>query len=498
LQKPNIVFIMCDQMRHDALGCNGNPIVSTPNIDKLAESGITFTNSFTPDPICVPARASLTTGLYPHKCTGSKDNSGAIKEGLPKLGEELNKRGYETYSMGKLHYNPYQGPGETRTTHGITTTEFAESGRILSKYDPDHRLTGLEDYHDYLHTVGWGGYTRSHGLGNNDVYPAPSPVPQEHYVDTWVADRAVTHMQNHVDRNKEQPFFMWVSFPKPHSAFDPPRPYDSMYDPREMPEPVGSIDTLKDRGLDREVRTYYGHMWDLLSPEAKKVIKAYYYGLITHQDKQIGKIIDFIESNGLREDTIVVYTADHGEMLGDFGLYFKKNFYNGSVRVPLVISYPSKIQGGRVSEQLVGLQDLLPTLLSLADAPLEAAVDGIDLSPVVFEDRAVREFYIGQCGDDPYQQYMITSLRWKYIYHQLGGVEELYDQLHDYTEQHNLAERNEPGIRSTIEIMRKELIHWCESNGDFGMLENGELKMVDCDTPYNWPKPANPFGRRLY
>lgn len=498
MKKPNIVFIMCDQLRHDSVGCNGNTTVSTPNIDRLAERGINFTSSFTPDPICVPARASLTTALYPHKCTGYKDNSGVIKEGLPTLGKELSERGYETYSMGKLHYNPYKGPGEARTTHGIKTTEFAESGRILSKYDPTNQLMGLEDYHDYLHSVGWGGYTRGHGLGNNDVYPAPSPIPQEHYVDTWVTDRAIAHMQNHVENKKDTPFFMWVSFPKPHSAFDPPRPYDNMYDPREMPAPIGSIDILKDRGLDREVKTYYDHMWDLLSPEAQKVIKAHYYGLISHQDKQIGKVLDFIESNGLQNDTIVVYTADHGEMLGDFGLYFKKTFYNGSVRVPLMISYPPKIRAGIVSEQLVGLQDLLPTLLALADDPLEAQVDGKDLIPVILEDKPVREYYISQCGDDPYQQYMIMSLRWKYIYHQHGGVEELYDQLQDYAELNNLAGSQESSVRKLMETMRKELIRWCEENEDHSILENGELKVSERVPAADWPSPANPFGRRLY
>ncbi|MNW28833.1 Arylsulfatase [compost metagenome] len=498
MNRPNIVFIMCDQLRHDSIGCNGNSIVSTPHIDRLAQSGINFTNSFTPNPICVPARASLTTGLYPHKCTGHKDNSGAIKEGLPTLGEELSKRGYDTYSIGKLHYNPYMGPEEPRTTHGIHTTEFAESGRILSKFDPNHQLLGLEDYHDYLHSVGWGGYTRGHGLGNNDVYPAPSPIPQEHYVDTWVADRAIAHMQNHVDTKKEAPFFMWVSFPKPHSAFDPPRPYDSLYDPRNMPEPIGTIDILKDRDLDQEVMSHYTHMWDLLSPEAKKVIKAFYYGLISHQDAQIGKILNFIETNSLQSNTIVIYTSDHGEMLGDFGLYFKKNFYNGSVRIPLIISYPQKIRAGITSEQLVGLQDLLPTLLGLIDDPLETQVDGKDLAPVIFEDRPVRSYYISQCGDDPHQSYMIISGCWKYIYHQNGGVEELYDQLQDFAELCNLARSSEPIVQEIRAQMRKNLIRWCTENEDDSMLENGELKQENRSPIVNWPSPPNPFGRRLY
>jgi arylsulfatase len=498
LKKPNILFIMCDQLRHDSIGCNGNVIVQTPNIDRLAASGINFSNSFTPDPICVPARASLTTGCYPHKCIGQKNNAGVIKQEFPTMGEELNERGYKTYAMGKLHYNPYKGPGEERTTHGIESTEFAESGRILSKYDPTNKLTGLEDYHDYLHSVGWGGYTRGHGLGNNDVYPAPSPIPQEHYVDTWVAERALIHMKSHLKDHKSNPFFMWVSFPKPHSAFDPPRPYDSMYDPREVPAPVGDLDLLKDRRLDYEVQTHYDHMWNLLSPEAQKVIKAHYYGLISHQDKQIGKLLDFIEENGLKENTIIIYTADHGEMLGDFGLYFKKNFYNGSVRIPLMISYPGKIKAGLVSDQLVGLQDILPTLLTLVGEPLVPKVDGRDLSEVIFDNKPVRDYFIGQCGDDPHQQYMIANQYWKYIYHQHNGVEELYDQAQDPVELNNLAFSHEPYVQKIKETMRNELVRWCTDNEDYAMLDNADLKKGDNSPVTEWKYPANPFGRRLY
>jgi arylsulfatase len=454
LRKPNILFIMCDQMRHDAVGCNGNGIVKTPNVDRLAASGINFSNSFTPDPICVPARASLTTGCYPHKCTGYKKNSGSIKEGFPLLGEEMNKRGYETYAIGKLHYNPYRAPGVPRTTHGLRTTELAESGRILSKYDPQNKQIGLEDYHDYLHTVGWGGYTRGHGLGNNDVYAAASPLPQEHYVDTWVANRAIDYMKRHIQSQPDTPFFMWASFPKPHSAFDPPQPYDRMYDPRSLPDPIGDLALLEARGVDELAERHYDYMWDLLSPEAQKVIKAHYYGLISHQDRQIGKLLDFLEQHGLREDTIVVYTADHGEMLGDFGLYFKSNFYNGSVRVPLMISYPRMLAGGKVSHELAGLQDLLPTMLSLAGSPLEREVDGRDLTPALLGDQPVREYYIGQCGDDPVQQYMVVSRQWKYIYHQQGGVEELYSQLEDPAELSNEAMSLDPAIKQVKAELR--------------------------------------------
>ncbi len=501
LKKPNILFIMCDQMRWDALACNGNDVIQTPHLDGLAASGVNFRNSFTPNPICVPARASLTTGYYPHKCTGTKENKGSIKEGFPLLGEELNHRGYETYVAGKLHYNPYQPLGEKRTTHGLKTVELAESGRILQMYDPEGKLSGLEDYHDYLTTVGWGGYERGHGLGNNDVYPAPSPIPQEHYVDTWVADRSIEMMNQHLEKKPNQPFFMWASFPKPHSAFDPPRPYDEMYDPRDTPQPIGNLDILKDRGLDLFVQRHYKYIWDLLSPAAQKVIKAYYFGLISHQDKQVGKLLNFLEEQGLKEETIVVFTSDHGETLGDFGLYFKQNFYNGSVRVPLMISWPGTIKLG-ISDELVGLQDLLPTLMSLIGSPLEQEVDGKDLSEWLLNETRVpespiRKYYISQCNDDPKQQYMVVDQAWKYIYHQRGGVEELYDQKKDVAELTNLANNQNPEIQTIIKRMKQYLINWCKDNKDEQMLGGEALKVTDDEPNFDIPERVLPFGRRF-
>lgn len=502
MKKPNILFIMCDQMRWDALRCNGNDNIETPHLDRLAASGVNFTNSLTPNPICIPARASLTTGCYPHKCTGIKENNGTIKDGFPLLGEEMDRRDYETYVAGKLHYSPYSPPGEKRTTHGLKTVELAESGRILSKFDPEGKLSGLEDYHDYLHTVGWGGYERGHGMGNNDVYPAASPIPQEHYVDTWVADRSLDMMKHHLEQKSDKPFFMWTSFPKPHSAFDPPRPYDEMYDPRDMPAPTGNMGILKDRGLDQFVQNHYKYIWDKLSPASQKVIKAFYYGLISHQDHQVGKLLDFLDAQGLKENTIVVFTSDHGEMLGDFGMYFKKNFYNGSVRVPLMISWPGTIKPQK-SDELVGLQDLLPTLLSLTGTPLEQEVDGKDLSCQLLggtneQSASIRDYYIAQCGDDPQQQYMVLDKTWKFIYNQRGSVEELYHQQEDVAELNNLADYNDPAIQTVKDQMKQYLIDWCRENGDEGMLDGDVLKVLECVPNFEMPTRDLPFGRRFY
>ncbi|MCK9478619.1 MAG: sulfatase-like hydrolase/transferase [Firmicutes bacterium] len=496
MNKPNVLFIMCDQMRQDAIGCNGNKTVKTPNIDRLAKEGVNFKNAFTPSPICVPARASLTTGLYPHKCTGQKNNSGALKGGIPTIAGEFQSRGYDTYAMGKLHYLPYAPPGEKRTLHGFQTAELTESGRMLKKYDPLGEQSGLEDYNDYLKTVGWEGFSRGNGLGNNDIFPATSAIPEEHYVDTWVADRTITHLNNHIKNSPDKPFFMFTSFPKPHSAYDPPYPYDRLYDPRKMPDCIGDIGKIKEREIELLVEKYKKYGWDTLSPQAKKNIKAHYYGLISLQDKQIGRLLGFLEEQGIKDNTIIVYTADHGDLLGDFGLYFKENFYNASVRIPMIISYPSGIKGGRVLDQLVGLQDIMPTLMELTGTPLNHEVDGMSLLPAINEDKKTRRFYVSQCHESPEQQYMVCGEDWKFIYHQNGGVEELYDMQDDYNELHNLAQSDEPHIREKVKEMRDYLLKWCVENNDAPMVDKKALAKVGIEQNTACNNSFNVFGRR--
>lgn len=496
MSKPNVLFIMTDQMRQDSLECNGNKVIKTPNFNRLAQSGVNFTNAFTPDPICVPGRACLTTGMYPHKCTGIKNNGGEIKEGMPLIAEEFNKRGYDTYAMGKLHYMPYKPPGEKRTVHGFKTVELMESGRMLRQYDPEGKLEGVEDYHDYLKTVGWEGYTRGNGLGNNDIFAGVSPIPEEHFADTWVMKRSIHYMEKHLEENSDKPFFMFTSFPKPHSAYDPPRPYDAMYDPRDITEPLGDIEYIKGRGLGFLFNNYMKYGWYKLSPQAKKVIRAHYYGLIALQDKLVGILLDFLEEKGILDNTIIVYTTDHGDMLGDFGLYFKQNFYNGAARIPMIISYPEKIEGGKVSDELAGLQDLLPTLTSLAGSPLDKNVDGCDLTPVLNGEGPVRDYFVGQCLDAPRQQYMVCSKEWKYIYHQEDGVEELYDLKNDPDELNNVAGAG--NVQDTQSHFRNYLINWCIENNDKSMIEDGDLAVSEQPQMRKDNPALEMFGRRYY
>ncbi len=508
-KRPNILLVTGDHTRHDAVACNLNEnrgsslaqVVKTPNFDRLATEGVTFRNSFTPNPICVPGRASIVTGRYSHKCTGLKSNGGRIHDNQAKLAEHFNENGYATCAIGKMHFVPYSPPGEPRLLHGFQHAELCEEGRIIGKFDPKGAQAGLEDYHDYLKEVGWDGYERAHGIGNNDVHPSPSAMPAEYHEEAWVADRSIAWLEKHRQENPDQPFLIWSSFIKPHSPYDPPRPYDSMYDPREMPEPLGGWDNDEIlNGRDRQfwaMRARYG--WDKLSPQAIKLIRAYYCGMMSFQDAMLGRLLEYLDKNGLAENTIVVYSADHGDMLGDFGRFFKTNMYDGSVMVPLLIRTPElKNDAEHCRDQLAGLQDVFPTLCGLSGIPVPENLDGMDLTAVLNDPQTPgRDYYISQSLEPPTQKYMVRTDRWKYIYTEFEGIEELYDvTLPDY-ELINLADS--PEHTSIKTELHDILLRWCQDNGDEKMLDGDKLKVsASCEYIENQDFVDGSMGWRRY
>lgn len=493
--RPNILLIMADELRADALGCYGNRVCRTPNLDALAASGVRFANAFTPNPICVPARATITTGNYSHVATGTKNNTGLIHDNQPKIAEHFGAQGYRTYACGKLHYVPYSSPDQPRLVHGFDVWDSTESGRVHAQYDPRGEKHGLEDYIDYLAEVGWAGYSRAHGIGNNDVRPCPSPLPEEHHVDHWVADRSIARLQQHMAETPDDPFLLWCSFPKPHEPLDPPWDYANLYDPREVEPPVGDASMLDDRNpVIQSVR--HSHAIVSLSPEAMRVIKAYYYGLITFQDAQVGRVMRALEESGAAENTIVFYMADHGDLMGDFGGYFKSCFQRGSVSVPFFVSGPG-IPQGEVRQQLAGLQDILPTLAARTGCPLEHDVHGLDLSEALADtDAPLRDVYYGQCLDAPRQSAMVTDGQWKYIYNQWGGIEELYHLQEDPDELRNLATDNPdaPECRQ----WRERLMDEARRLGDDALLDGDALPTSPLDRDELVRQPVGGMGWRWY
>ncbi len=470
--RPNILLVTADQFRWDALGCMGDPVIRTPHLDALAARGTRFRNAFTPDPICVPARAAIMTGNYPQVCTGSKNNGGRIREGQPLLTEVLKSAGYRAYAAGKLHFVPYAPPGQPRLVHGFEQVDLTESGRILSLYDRRGEQEGLEDYFDYLKRVGWAGYTRAHGIGNNDVRPCRSPLPQEHTVDHWIADCTLRRLARHREESPERPFFLWMSSPKPHSPYDPPDPYDKLYDPRSIPPPFGDETLLE--GINPFVElARQRHACDSLSPQARQVVKAYYYGCITWLDAMIGRVLGSLEQDGLLDNTLVLFTADHGDLMGDFGSCFKCNHLNGSVRVPFLAAGPG-VARGAVSDALVGLQDILPTFAAAAGASIGQPVQGRDLTPALRDPAAtVRDLYYASTLEDEWSSAMVCDGAWKYVYSAGNATEELYDQVNDPRELRNLAAHADQ--RERLDHLRRALREQAEAACDHSLFRNGEL-----------------------
>jgi arylsulfatase A-like enzyme len=492
----HILLITADQLRWDCLGCAGNDTIQTPYLDVLAARGVRFRNAFTPNPICVPARASVMTGNYPQVCTGCKQNHGRIREGQPLLTEVLKAAGYRTYALGKLHFVPYAPPGEPRLVHGFEHVDLHESGRILARYDPQGRLEGVEDYFDYLKSVGWAGYSRAHGVGNNDVRPCPSPLPEEYHVDHWIADCTIRQIDRHVRESPDYPFFMWMSSPKPHSPYDPPRPYDTMYDPRTVPPPFGASADLQDRNPHLDAKRY-AYALPTLSPEAWQVIRSYYYASITYLDAMIGRVVEHLEARDLLQDTLILFTADHGDLIGDFGSCFKRNHLNGAVRVPFVVAGPGVAQAV-VSDALAGLQDVLPTLAALAGAEVGQPVQGVDLSTHLADPATpVRDWFystteVASLG----QSAMVTDGHWKYVYSEANATEELYDQTHDLAELHNQVAA--PQHANRLAQMRN-LLHQCAANlGDTRLLDGDGFVRKTVDRAQFADMPVTGMGWRWY
>ena len=311
-------------------------------------------------------------------------------------------------------------------------------------------------------------------IGNNDARPCPSPLPEEHHVDAWVATKTIQRLGQHCRDHAGEPFLLWCSFPKPHAPYDPPFRYAQMYDPLKIPPPIGDETMLAGRNPYLEW-TRITHALASISPEARRVIKAYYYALVTFQDAQIGRVMKALRESGQADDTIIIYTADHGDFVGDFGTYFKSDFMEGSGRVPIIVAGPG-LPRAAVREQLVGLQDLLPTLAELTGCPLEHEVDGLSLMGACKDARApLRELYYGQCRDEPNQTAMVFDGRFKYIYCQMGATEQLYDLAEDPRELVNMA--RQPGNEKTVAIWRSRLIEEARRFGDSRLFDSqGNLK----------------------
>lgn len=365
--RDNIVFILTDQHRADALGAAGEDAIQTPHLDRLAAEGVLFTHAYCQSPVCQPSRASLFSGRYPHQ-HGIFLNGATLWPDAPSFVRSLQSTGLHTAVIGKLHYT--WRPDLDMITHSPllwrlgfddpheTTGKMSAGGFKTSEYTEYLRARGLlRRFYLDLHR-------RVEAGPAGQAIHGPSALPEESHIDAWIGDQAVGWLKRH-DGN---PFFLWVGPPGPHNPFDPPQPYASMYHPDDMSggiatpatDPVAAMKLARfrlsttDRILVREMRTQY-------------------YGNISLIDNRVGQIMSTLRHRGFLHNTWVIYSSDHGELLGDHGLLWKSQFYEPAVAVPLIIRPPDRLDHatrGVTYGGLVELLDVTATMLEIAGTDL--------------------------------------------------------------------------------------------------------------------------------
>jgi arylsulfatase len=446
--KKSILLITCDQLRADCLGCYGNKIIRTPSIDSIAARGTRFENMFTAYPVCAPNRATLATGRYP-SVHGLRRNGMFLPKSEVTMMEVLRQHGYATAGVGKMHFGPQwrfnpdgsplcdPGP-EMAVNPQPEPWELPWYGFEEAWITEDNRVG---PYAEYLTEQGYDVWADPHNFSYPQHQTVLSAYPVEHHQTTWIADRSIDFLDK---QTGERPFFLWTSFVAPHHPFVVPAPYDTMYNPEDMP--LSNFDeTETEHWPEAYMRKYTlsegSHEaigMNKLTDADRQRIAAYYYGSITQIDEQIGRLVDILREKGMLEDTIIVFTADHGEMLGDHHLMFKATTYDEVTRMPLIVSLP----GGSEAhcEGLCCSIDIMPTVLDLVGAAVPGGVQGTSLQACLEEpDLSVRDSVLIET-QYPTQRAVRTEqalMSW----HGPGRQSELYDLRTDPAQQVNLWNR---------------------------------------------------------
>jgi len=394
--KPNVLFIMSDQHNALALGCYGNSEISTPNLDRIAKNGVRFQNAFCTTAQCVPSRYSIWTGRYA-RSTGTYGNGNGQNANENTVADLFDKAGYVTGTIGKHHM--------------IMNEENHNHGFEVVSVPGDRGKPGSPLPYDEVHP------------GRSEV--GESPLTNDKHTCGLVSHEVIQF----IDRNKDKPFVLWCSFQGPHTPITPSAPWSRQYDPMKLTLPPNhdSVD-WKVPGMDGFINKSGKYSKEIYHKETL----AYYYGLISQIDYNIGLILDELDKLGLTDNTIIVYTADHGEMMSEHKCWTKGSTgYDATVRVPLIIKYPYHFSGGKLNNDLVSSIDLLPTFLDLSGQKIPKNIEGESLVGLMTGNTNWREYAFSEIGSST-QNSVITvrGIAEKYILFRKNGKVE-YEQFFD-------------------------------------------------------------------
>lgn len=440
MKQPNILFIMTDQQRFDTIAALGNQHIYTPNLDRLVRRGLTFTRAYSTCPVCVPARYTIHTGCEPptvrsffNGLSRPVDGQGASINDrcgayLPQRMREL---GYRTFGIGKFH----------AIAHGYETHLLSEEmyGSPEARRRDAYALWIANEHPEFDFIEGLMGE-------RTEMYQMPqmSPMPAEITVERWAADRAIEQIGNDDGR----PYFGFVSFIGPHPPFAPPIPFNRMYDPDRMPDPIGG--DIKTDHMDERIPWVNYWIWaeEINAPHAR-ILKARYYGEISYIDDCLGRILNAVDSRADADNTLICFFSDHGDHLGDHHAWQKESFFEGACHVPFLLSWPQQMEKGRLRDELVCLTDLFGIATHAAGAA--EIREGIDILSVVKGGSPPRDRIIGYYGEpgSPQFKVMVRDTRWKYIFIANGGREQLFDLTNDPCELKNLL-ASEPAAAASL------------------------------------------------
>ncbi len=462
----NILLITSDQQHWNTLGCL-NPEIRTPHLDRIAREGALYTRAYCPNPTCTPTRASILTGRYPSQ-HGAWSLGAKLPETEHTVGQDFTAAGYRTALVGKAHFQPLRGTEEFpslesypimqdldfwRTFHG----PFYGFERVeLARNHTDEAHVG-QHYALWMEEKGclnWRDYFRP-PTGNNDSQKRRWLIPERYHYGTWIAERTCALLES-CQKNNEN-FFLWSSFFDPHPKYLVSEPWDTMYDPEKLTVPSvvpGEHDhnpphfrlTQQERPdfspwreSGQGLHGFHSHLRD--RGELARDI-AIYYAMVSLMDKQIGQVLDRLDALGLTENTLVVFTSDHGHFYGQHGLVAKGAFhYEDLIRVPFLVRLPGRVPAHRRSDALQSLVDLAPSFLGAAGLPIPRAMTGVDQSGVWFGGRAsARDHVVVENRHEPTTIHLKTYVddRYKITVYYNRDYGELFDLREDPAEVHNL------------------------------------------------------------
>lgn len=466
ISRPNILFIMSDQHRYDWMGCAGTEQVSTPNLDRLASQGVQFTQATCNSPLCAPARAALATGLRPARCH-VLDNSYSLAMNAWTIYRHLRRYGYRTALFGKLDlhkpqmYNGVHGDLPVLYHLGFTDPLEAEGKQhgaqqvSIELDDGSRQRLLLGPYQRHLQRKGLlDAFTRDYEYRytQHKHYAEPSVLPRRDFEDAWIGEKACEYLRR---VNDDSPWFAFVSFVGPHNPWDAPKEYLERYLDVAMPAPV------MDKGATRAewVQRKQELMGRGTSPATAQKMRQNYSGMVTLIDDHVGAMLSILEERGLLNNTIVVYTSDHGEMLGNLGLVHKSVNYEPALRVPMILSGWGIPKLGQ-RDDLVELFDLTPTLLDLLSLPVPADLDARSFMPLLHgETSAHREVQIAQL---PFTT-CIRNSQYKAIANP-NDRPELYDLRSDPGETTNVVQEHPDIYKRLMRTLHEEVTGGMELN----------------------------------